>query len=150
MPKKATEAELKAAIAEAKKLLDACARGVKLSFKIGARPYPERAKDRWAIQQHQKKLMAKVSRLESRLMTLAGPVIHKDIFGQDLAIGAAIAWSPSGRHAGATVGYVSRSTPKMIQMVNQRKHVGSAGSNIYPQNVIVVDKLIGGTQWQKP
>lgn len=149
MPKKATEAELKSDIEAAQHLLDACDTGIKLTHKIAERPYTERARDRAHLMAHRAKLKQKVARLQTRLSVLAGPMIHKDIFGQELKIGATIAWSPSGRYAGATVGYVSRSTPKMIQMVRSKANVGKTGSGIYPQNVIVVDKLIGGTVWEK-
>jgi len=141
----ATKEHYTTEIATTERLITACEFGISLTHKIAERTYTERDKDRRALHRHLKKLKQKLSRLQTSLIKLTGPIIHKDIFNQDLKVGAAIAWSPSGRYAGATVGYVSRSTPKMIQMVRNKKNVGSTGSNIYPQNVIVVDKLIKGT-----
>lgn len=134
-------------LATAERMLDVVESGIRQTHKIDHMTYTERSEIRGKFIAQRIKLKTKISRLTNNLLKLAGPIIHKDIFGQELKVGATIAWSPSGRYAGATVGYVSRSTPKMIQMVNQRKNVGQVGSNIYPQNVIVVDKLIGGTQY---
>jgi len=75
---------------------------------------------------------------------LAGPPRHFDIFGQEFKAGCRVAWSSSARYAGAQLGTVTGVTPQMVRVSQLRSWRPDDGSNIWPKNLIIVDKLIEG------
>ncbi len=89
-----------------------------------------------------KKLVSQRKYRERKLAELGGLFVHRDIFGQELALGCAVAWSTSSKYAGAQMGYIVGVSHKMVQVGS--KAGASYGSNVYPKNLIVVDKLIEG------
>lgn len=90
-----------------------------------------------------RKLKAKISRLESRVLAEQGPIIHRDMFGQPFLPGVQVVWSDSGRYAGfAHTWYVSYCTPKQVSLVRDLARVGKTGTSTCPEYLLVVDKLI--------
>ncbi len=89
-----------------------------------------------------KRLVTKRKYRERKLAELDGLFAHQDIFGQELALGCAVAWSTSSKYAGAQLGYIVGVSHKMVQVAPRPG--ASYGSSAYPKNLIVVDKLIEG------
>ena len=92
-----------------------------------------------------KQIETKIAYRERKIMDLTSSTpVHHDIFGQELKVGCRVAWSTSGRYAGAHMGYINGVTRKMVQ-VGYKAGAGF-GSNVFPKNLIVVDLLV---EWQE-
>ena len=86
----------------------------------------------------------KVKRLENKLADLDGPPVHHDIFDQEFKVGCRVAWSSSGRYAGAQLGTVTGISRKQVRVSQLQKWRPESGTSIYPKNLIIVDKLVEG------
>lgn len=98
---------------------------------------------RRAYEESVKKLKAKISRLESKVILSQGPVTHHDLFGQAFTPGARVVWSDSGRYAGfGKIWYVSYCTAKQVSLVADPSDIGNPGTKTDPEYLLVVDKLM--------
>ena len=95
----------------------------------------------------------RISRLKSKLIVEAGPIVHHDCLGQELVEGAMVAWADGGRYAGYRIGVVEKLTPKRIKVRMPKKgEVPDAvtaavlyrtwGGTTEPKNLIVIDKIM--------
>ncbi len=100
--------------------------------------YGERNKEVREIKKEQKRVKAKRNRLKRKLAELDGPVKHYDHFGQEICVGCQVVWCNSSGYARVHVAEVTGTSYKTVQL--------GVGTNINPDTLIVVDKLIAAQQ----
>lgn len=92
-------------------------------------------------------LKSKISRLESKVITEAGPIVHVDGLGQNIVPGARVVWSDSSRYAGfRNIFYVSYNNPKMVAITRDKGNISdkrNIHANVRPDVILVVDKILG-------
>lgn len=102
--------------------------------------YSERRKAAGEISTKLQSVKNQIKYRERKLREMEGAPVHHDIFGQELAVGQAVAWSSSSRYSGAQLGYVVGVTDKMIQVGS--KPDSDYGANVYPKALINVTRLM--------
>lgn len=129
------------------KLADAQLELAALVKKQSAITYQTHPKTYWqnrqAIGDEIKKVRTRISRYEAAIIKAQGPIIHQDMFGQSFLPGSKVIWGDSGNYAGfRQVFEVIECTPKQVKLKSPYTWRSNNYTHVYPENLVVVDKLI--------